>query len=297
MSAQPVKDREMSFFGRIWDGAKRAARWIRDRFMGAARWTGDKIRTGASWLWDKAKAGARRAKALAQRAWSWAKANGAKAWGWTKTAATGAWGYVTQFFAWVATPLRLAITSTGVLAAGFFFSPWFLLAVGVVWIGYLLWTGGKKEKEKREREQGIVYTTNAAGDRIRQLTDEESLAISQRSAELKLRHSSMSSKYNDSQLSEADAEMWTFEMRSDGYFEEIPALKRRFRNRREEENALRVHNGNDAIKWNWTAANRGIVKAVKEIEEILVKVHEAKAETKAEAKAEPLSRVPESVLS
>lgn len=267
----------MSFFARIWDGAKRAGRWIRDKFVGACRWTGDKIGAGSSWLWDKAKVGGRWAKDFAQRGW-----------GWTKTAATGAWGYATQFFAWVATPLRLAITSTGVLAAGFIFSPWFLLAVGVVWIGYLMWTGGKKEKEKREREQGIIYTTNAAGDRIRQWTDEESLAIGQRSAELKLRHSSMSSKYNDSQLSEADAEMWTFEIRGDGYYEEIPALKRRYRNRREEENAQRLSNGNDAIKWNWSAANRGIVKAVKEIEEILAKVHE----TKAKVEAAPATSVP-----
>ena len=111
---------------RGWRGFLNGLRWVKDKVVQAARWTKEKVVAAARWIKDHTKSAAT----------------------WIKEAAIGAWEFTAPARHWVATPFRVALTTTGGLAALLLLGGKLVVGVTVIWITYLLVTGRLRMAEK-----------------------------------------------------------------------------------------------------------------------------------------------------
>ena len=284
---EEVGQKGRGFFGSIAYGIGKAVRWVRDKIVAAYRWSKEKIVTGSRWLWARVKGGAARAKDLAQRGWAWSKARATQAWNWSKRVASklwskakgffpkakalfiGAWNITAPFRSWIATPLRMAAAATAGLGIAWLFSPWFILAVGGVWLGYLLITANDKMK----KDANINTATDpVTGETIRLYSDAEQQAITSRLVEVSQRAEAIREKLSNRDKCVQAGQLYLLQMRQIGNMETVTALNKRFRAMEEEKNAEAKANGEDQINWVWTAAEKGIKDEQKVLDDILAKV-------------------------
>ena len=164
----------MSFIRSLFDNIGKAIGWVADKVTQGLTWTKKVIVDGARWLWDKVKGGASMAKDLAVRSWGWFKNLLVN----SKSILIGAWNLTAPFRTWVATPFRLAATASATVGAAWIFSPWFLLVVGGIWIGYLLITSFNNEKETRTKKVP-TKTDLVSGEQVRVWTPAQEVAIAE----------------------------------------------------------------------------------------------------------------------
>jgi hypothetical protein len=273
MSTTHRKNRDMSFIRSLFDNIGKAIGWVADKVTQGLTWTKKVIVDGARWLWDKVKGGASMAKDLAVRSVGWFKNLFVNA----KGILIGAWNLTAPFRTWVATPFRLAATASATVGAAWIFSPWFLLVVGGIWIGYLLITSFNNEKETRTKKVP-TKTDPVSGEQVREWTRAQFLAIQSHEMQVSMKANSIKNKTTDRVKSEYAARIWLLEMRRRGSLDSLTALYKQFRKQEEENNRRAKENGEDQLGWVWTAVEKAIRDEQKVLDDILDKVVEPEPE-------------------
>jgi len=118
---------------RGWRAFRRGLGWLKNKIFGGAEWVGDKVTRGATWLRDHAGDGI-----------AWSRDKVKRGWAWSKETVVGAWSLTAPFRTWVSTPLRMAITGTGGIAAAAVLGGQAVIALSVIWVAYLLIAGRKQ---------------------------------------------------------------------------------------------------------------------------------------------------------
>jgi hypothetical protein len=206
---------------RGWNAFRSGVSWLREKVTGFAKWAWGKITRGSAWVRDRTI----EAKDKAAEILSWLTDKAKRGWAWGRDAVAGAWQYTATFRTWVATPFRMALTTSGGLVALLLFGGKLVLGLTMIWIVFLLATG-KLQMQQREFENGepIIDPRGAPV-----FTDSQLMTIAERIQEVTALSGDAHDRTDKNMWSEHEGAKFLLQQRYAGNTRTVKQLAKTFR--------------------------------------------------------------------